>query len=155
MINFSFRIKFWFDQGQHFFWLVIITSKQSIGILSLVIEYVDAGPSNIPCFLAVRSNGDHCIGIMNNKKPKRIYELARWRRTNYGCIRLILIRIVISVLCWNLFLLKLKIEFLTVNNYFSINLRILYCKNLICYYFDVIILLKINLSVVNLQHHEI
>jgi len=45
--------------------------------------YIGDGPSDIPCFSAVRSNNGHCIGIMG-KKPKRTYELARGRRTNYG-----------------------------------------------------------------------
>ena len=46
--------------------------------------YIGDGPSDIPCFSAVRSNGGHCIGIMDKHKPKRAYELARGQRTNYG-----------------------------------------------------------------------
>ncbi len=46
--------------------------------------YIGDGPSDIPCFSAVRSNGGHCIGIMGTQNPKRTYELARGRRTNYG-----------------------------------------------------------------------
>ena len=46
--------------------------------------YIGDGPSDIPCFSAVRSNGGHCIGIMDAQNPKRAYELARGRRTNYG-----------------------------------------------------------------------
>lgn len=46
--------------------------------------YIGDGPSDIPCFSAVRSNGGHCIGIMSAQKPKRTYELAEGRRTNYG-----------------------------------------------------------------------
>ncbi len=45
--------------------------------------YIGDGPSDIPCFSAVRSNGGHCIGIMADT-PKKTYELARGRRTNYG-----------------------------------------------------------------------
>ena len=46
--------------------------------------YIGDGPSDVPCFSAVRSNGGHCIGIIDKKRPKRAYELARGRRTNYG-----------------------------------------------------------------------
>ena len=46
--------------------------------------YIGDGPSDIPCFSAVRSNGGHCIGIMDKQEPKRAYELAKGRRTNYG-----------------------------------------------------------------------
>ncbi len=48
--------------------------------------YMGDGPSDIPCFSAVRSNGGHCIGIMDTSKDtsKKTYELARGRRTNYG-----------------------------------------------------------------------
>lgn len=46
--------------------------------------YIGDGPSDIPCFSAVRDNGGHCIGILDKKKPKKMYELARGRRTNYG-----------------------------------------------------------------------
>ncbi len=46
--------------------------------------YIGDGPSDIPCFSAVRSNGGHCIGIMDKKNPKKAYELASGRRTNYG-----------------------------------------------------------------------
>ena len=46
--------------------------------------YIGDGPSDIPCFSAVRSNGGHCIGIMDARRPARSYELARGRRTNYG-----------------------------------------------------------------------
>ncbi len=46
--------------------------------------YIGDGPSDIPCFSAVRSNGGHCIGIMDAQKPIKTYELARGRRTNYG-----------------------------------------------------------------------
>ena len=46
--------------------------------------YIGDGPSDIPCFSAVRSNGGHCIGIINKQKPKKAYELASGRRTNYG-----------------------------------------------------------------------
>jgi len=46
--------------------------------------YIGDGPSDIPCFSAVRSNGGHCIGIMDKHKPKRTYELARGTRANYG-----------------------------------------------------------------------
>ena len=46
--------------------------------------YIGDGPSDVPCFSAVRSNGGHCIGIMDKQKPKRAYELSRGRRTNYG-----------------------------------------------------------------------
>ena len=46
--------------------------------------YIGDGPSDIPCFSAVRSNGGHCIGIINKRKPRRAYELARGRRINYG-----------------------------------------------------------------------
>ena len=46
--------------------------------------YIGDGHSDIPCFSAVRSNDGHCIGIMGTQNPKRAYELARGRRTNYG-----------------------------------------------------------------------
>ena len=46
--------------------------------------YIGDGPNDIPCFSAVRSNDGHCIGIMDAQNPKRAYELARGRRTNYG-----------------------------------------------------------------------
>ncbi len=46
--------------------------------------YIGDGPTDIPCFSAVRSNGGHCIGIMDKQKSKKAYELARGRRTNYG-----------------------------------------------------------------------
>ena len=46
--------------------------------------YIGDGPSDIPCFSAVRSNDGHCIGIMNTQNPEKVYELARGRRTNYG-----------------------------------------------------------------------
>jgi len=46
--------------------------------------YIGDGPSDVPCFSAVRSNGGHCIGIIDKKRPKRAYELARGRRINYG-----------------------------------------------------------------------
>ncbi|MCY4490813.1 MAG: hypothetical protein OXC46_05035 [Thaumarchaeota archaeon] len=46
--------------------------------------YIGDGPSDIPCFSAVRSNGGHCIGIIGAKEPKRAYELVMGRRTNYG-----------------------------------------------------------------------
>jgi len=46
--------------------------------------YIGDGPSDIPCFSAVRSNDGHCIGIMGTQKAKKTYELARGRRTNYG-----------------------------------------------------------------------
>jgi 2-hydroxy-3-keto-5-methylthiopentenyl-1-phosphate phosphatase len=46
--------------------------------------YIGDGPSDIPCFSAVRSNGGHCIGIMDKHEPHRSYELARGQRTNYG-----------------------------------------------------------------------
>ena len=46
--------------------------------------YIGDGPSDIPCFSAVQSNGGHCIGIIDKQKPQRAYELSRGRRTNYG-----------------------------------------------------------------------
>lgn len=46
--------------------------------------YIGDGPSDVPCFSAVRDNGGHCMGIIDKKMPKRAYELARGRRTNYG-----------------------------------------------------------------------
>jgi len=46
--------------------------------------YIGDGPSDIPCFSAVRTNGGHCIGILDKKSTKRAYELARGKRTNYG-----------------------------------------------------------------------
>ena len=46
--------------------------------------YIGDGPSDIPCFSAVRSNGGHCIGIIVKQEPRKAYELAMGRRTNYG-----------------------------------------------------------------------
>lgn len=46
--------------------------------------YIGDGPSDVPCFSAVRNSGGHCLGIIDKKMPKRAYELARGRRANYG-----------------------------------------------------------------------
>ena len=58
--------------------------------------YIGDSSGDIPCFSAVRSNGGHCIGIIETKKgcdgsenPYRetegkAYELAYGRRTNHG-----------------------------------------------------------------------
>lgn len=46
--------------------------------------YIGDGPTDIPCFSAVRGYGGHCIGILDKHKTRKSYELARGKRTNYG-----------------------------------------------------------------------
>ena len=58
--------------------------------------YIGDSSGDIPCFSAVRSNGGHCIGIIDTKKisddsenpygetEEKAYELAYGRRTNHG-----------------------------------------------------------------------
>lgn len=46
--------------------------------------YIGDGPTDIPCFSAVRGYDGHCIGIFDKQKTGKAYELAKEKRTNYG-----------------------------------------------------------------------
>ena len=46
--------------------------------------YLGDGPSDIPCFSAVRDYGGNCIGIVGNDTAHKGYELARGKRTTVG-----------------------------------------------------------------------
>lgn len=46
--------------------------------------YLGDGPSDIPCFSAVRDYGGNCIGIVGKDSAHKGYELARGKRTTVG-----------------------------------------------------------------------
>src|SRR3989442_8192962 len=46
--------------------------------------YLGDGPSDIPCFSALRDYGGNCIGIVGNDSAYKGYELARGKRTTIG-----------------------------------------------------------------------
>lgn len=46
--------------------------------------YLGDGPSDIPCFSAVKGYGGDCIGIVGNETVHKGYQLARGKRTTVG-----------------------------------------------------------------------
>ena len=46
--------------------------------------YLGDGPSDIPCFSAIRGYGGNCIGIVGKDSAFKGYELARGKRTTVG-----------------------------------------------------------------------
>jgi len=46
--------------------------------------YLGDGPSDIPCFSAIRGYGGNCIGIVGKDSAVKGYELARGKRTTVG-----------------------------------------------------------------------
>lgn len=46
--------------------------------------YLGDGPSDIPCFSAIRGFGGNCIGIVRKSSAHKGYELARGKRTTVG-----------------------------------------------------------------------
>jgi len=46
--------------------------------------YLGDGPSDIPCFSAIRDYGGNCIGIIGNDTAYKGYELARGKRITVG-----------------------------------------------------------------------
>ena len=46
--------------------------------------YLGDGPSDIPCFSAVKSLGSNCIRIVGRDTVNKGYELARGKRTTVG-----------------------------------------------------------------------
>jgi hypothetical protein len=46
--------------------------------------YLGDGPSDIPCFAAIRGYGGNCIGIVGKDSAAKGYELARGKRTTVG-----------------------------------------------------------------------
>ena len=52
--------------------------------------YIGDGPSDIPCFSAVRSNDGHCIGIMGTQNPKEHTNLQEEDEQIMECIQIII-----------------------------------------------------------------
>jgi hypothetical protein len=46
--------------------------------------YLGDGPSDIPCFSAIRGYGGNCVGIVGKDSAVKGYELARGKRTTVG-----------------------------------------------------------------------
>lgn len=46
--------------------------------------YLGDGPSDIPCFSAIRNYNGNCIGIIDSNTVRKGYELARGKRTTVG-----------------------------------------------------------------------
>lgn len=46
--------------------------------------YLGDGPSDIPCFSAIKGYGGNCIGIIGNETAHKGYQLARGKRTTVG-----------------------------------------------------------------------
>lgn len=46
--------------------------------------YLGDGPSDIPCFSAIRGYGGNCVGIVGKDSAIKGYELARGKRTTVG-----------------------------------------------------------------------
>ena len=46
--------------------------------------YLGDGPSDIPCFSAIKGYGGNCIGIIGQENAHKGYQLARGKRTIVG-----------------------------------------------------------------------
>ncbi len=46
--------------------------------------YLGDGPSDIPCFSAIKESGGNCIGIIEKETAHKGYQLARGKRTTVG-----------------------------------------------------------------------